>query len=83
MNDSESLVVDRLVMEHCNKYVYLGSVFTSDGVISSAVQATAIMRICHVLKFVSFIRKHNDIACVEKASIQGSPHVITCIRCES
>lgn len=69
VNDSEPLVVDGLVVEHCDKYVYLGSMFTSDGSTSSAVRAHANTRMPHVLKFVSFIRKNNDIPFVAKRRV--------------
>ena len=41
VGDSEELVVNGLVVEHCQMYVYLGSPFTSDGSVSSAVTAHA------------------------------------------
>lgn len=59
--DSEPLVVDDLKVEHCDLYVYLGSPFSSDGSISSAVRAHARAKMPHVLKFVSFVNKNNDI----------------------
>lgn len=52
MNDS--------VIEHCMNYTYLGSLFTSDGSVSSAVEVHAREKMCHALKFVSFLGKKND-----------------------
>ena len=59
--DFEPLVVNQLVVERCDMYVYLGSPFTSDGSTSSAVKAHANAKMPHVLKFVSFISKNNDV----------------------
>ena len=50
-----------LVVEHCDTYVYLGSPFTSDGSVSSAIKAHARLKMPHVLKFVSFIGKNNNV----------------------
>ncbi len=44
----------------CDRYTYLGSVFTSDGSITSAIAAHAQTRMCHILKFSSFIKKNTD-----------------------
>ncbi len=59
--DSEALVAGELRVERCDSYVYLGFIFTSDGSVSSAVKAHANAKIPHVLKFVSFINKNNDV----------------------
>ena len=50
--EKESIRVDDLVVEWCDKYVYLGSPFTADGSVSSVVRAHATAKIPHVLKFV-------------------------------
>lgn len=60
-DDVEPLLVNDIIVEHCNMYVYLGSPFTSDGSVSSAVKAHATLKMPHVLKFVSFIKKNDDI----------------------
>lgn len=59
--EKESLCVDDLVVEWCDNYVYLGSPFTADGSVSSVVRAHATAKIPHALKFVSFLKKNNDI----------------------
>lgn len=59
--DSTALVAGELRVEHCDSYVYLCSTFTCDGSMSSAVKASANTKIPHVLKFVSFVNKNNDV----------------------
>ena len=82
--DAEPLVVGSLVVEHCDKYVYLGSPFTSDGSVSSAVKTQATLKMPHVLKFVSFIKKNNDIPFVVKKRVFDAALMSTLIYgCES
>lgn len=44
-------------VEWCDKYTYQGSPFTVDGCASSAVKTYATLKVVHVLKYVSFIKK--------------------------
>ena len=67
--DLEALIVNELVVEHCEMYIYLGSPFTSDGSVSSAVKVHANIKMSHVLKFVSFISKNNDVPFVVKKRV--------------
>ena len=67
--DMQPLEMQGMVVEHCNMYVYLGSPFTSDGATSSAVKIQANMKMPHVLKFVSFIKKNNDIPYIVKKRV--------------
>ncbi len=67
--DTEPLRVNGLVIDDCLSYQYLGSPFTSDGSVSSAVKIQAKEKICHVLKFVSFLRKNNDIPFVVRRRV--------------
>ena len=62
-------MVGGLKVEWCSTYTYLGSPFTSDGCVSSAVKEHAMMKMCHVLKFVSFVNKNNDIPFVVKRRV--------------
>lgn len=48
VNGSEALVVNGLTVEHCQTYVYLRSLFTSDGSVSSTVSVHANTK-CHML----------------------------------
>lgn len=64
--DAEALRVGDLNFEACDKNIYLGSPFTADGSPLSAVKGNAMSKMPHVLKFVSFTRKNNDIPFVVK-----------------
>lgn len=82
--DPGPLIVNDLVVEQCSKYVYLGSVFTSDGSTSSAVKEHAASRMPHVLKFVSFISKNNDIPFIVKKRVFEAALMSTLVYgCES
>ncbi len=61
LEDKTSFVVGDMVVEWCEKYVYLGSVFTCDGSVSAAIAEHAQGKTAHVLKFVSFRRKNRDV----------------------
>lgn len=56
-------------VEHCDSYMYLGSPFTCDGSVSSAVKVHAKNKLCHVLKFISFLKKNNDIPFIVKRRV--------------
>ena len=55
--DKESIAIHSLVIKHCHIYTYLGSPFTSDGSISSAIKVHAQEKMAHFHKFISFIEK--------------------------
>ena len=67
--EAEPLRVGELVISSCISYVYLGSPFASDGSISSAVKLHAKNKLCQVLKFVSFVKKNNDIPFIVKRRV--------------
>lgn len=67
--DRESLRLDGLVVEPCKQYVYLGSPFMCDRSASSAVKAHARTKMSHVNKFVSFLKKNNDVPFIVKRRI--------------
>lgn len=74
--DKEALVSDGLVVEHCDTYVYLGSPFTIDGSVSSAIRAHARSKLPRVLKFVSFKNKNNDVPFAVKKRVFDVIHSI-------
>ncbi len=82
--DSEPLVLNQLVVPHCNTYIYLGSPFTSDGSTSSAVKVHADLKMPHVLKFISFISKNIDVPFYVKKKVFEAALMSTLVYgCES
>ena len=67
--DEEPIRVNGLTISHCSVYVYLGSPFTSDGSVSSALKAHAKAKLSHVIKFVSFVKKNNDVPYIVKRRV--------------
>lgn len=59
--DRESIIVDDLVVHWCDMYIYLGSPFTPEGSVSSAVKAQAERKMKDINKFISFVKKNNDV----------------------
>ncbi len=59
--DRRPFILNGFSVKWCDTYVYLGSAFTSDGNPSSAVVEHARLKTCHLLKFISFIKKNRDI----------------------
>ena len=82
--ESRPLQVNELTIDSCVKYVYLGSPFTSDGSTSTSIKEHANMKMCHVLKFVSFLKKNNDVTYTIKKRIFDAAFVSTILYgCES
>ncbi len=81
IEDKETVRIGDLKVEPCSQYMYLGSPFTADGSVSSSVKAHATAKMAHVTKFISFLKKNNDIpfhvkkrvfeACVMSAILYG------------
>lgn len=69
---SESLSVDDKRIEYCSTCIYLGSPFKCDGSVSSAVRIHAREKMCHVLKFVSFLKNNNGIPFVVKRRVSDA-----------
>ena len=67
--DADTIHVNNLAIEHCSGYNYLGSSFTNDGSVSSAVKAHSTAKLCHVLKYVSFVTKNNDLPFIVKRRV--------------
>ena len=68
-SDKEPIAVQSLVIKHCDIYTYLGSPFTSDGSISSAIKVHAQEKMAHFHKFISFIEKNNDLPFIIKKRV--------------
>ena len=56
--DRRPLAVGDLV-EHCEKYIYLGSPFTADGSLATVIKAHIQEKMCHFYKFIGFLNKNN------------------------
>ena len=57
------------IISYCNQYVYLGSPFPDDGSPSTAIKLHGNNKMCHVLKFISFVNRNNDIPFVVKKKV--------------
>ena len=57
------------VINYCNHYIYLGSPFTDDGSPSTAIRLHADNKMCHTLKFISFVNRNNDVPFIVKKKI--------------
>ena len=67
--DRDSITVNRISINHCDTYTYLGSPFTSDGSLSTAVKVHAQERMVHFHKFIAFINKNYDLPFVIKKRV--------------
>ena len=57
----QPIIIDNIEVNICSKHVYLGSISTSGGSVSDNINSHADSKVCHILKFISFIKKNNDI----------------------
>ncbi|XP_063888609.1 uncharacterized protein LOC135115608 [Scylla paramamosain] len=73
--DKENITSENNVISCCDHYIYLGSPFTDDGSPSttSTIKLHANMKMCHTLKFISFINKNNDVPFIAKKKIFDAP----------
>ncbi len=76
-SDVEPLHVDGLIIVPCSMYVYLGSPFISDGSVSSAIRVHARTKLNQIIKFVTFIKKNNDVPFVVKRRVFDAALVFT------
>ena len=67
--DLAPIYINDMAIERCNCYVYLGSPFTCDGAVNSSVKEHAKSKLCHVIKFVSYIKKNNDVPFIVKRRV--------------
>ena len=57
--DKMNIVSNNLVIKICEFYIYLGAVFSATGKISPSLEKHAEEKYCHILKFVSFVKKNS------------------------
>ncbi len=82
--DAEPLHMDGLIIAPCSMYVYLRSPFTSDSSVSSAIRVHARTKLNQIIKFVTFIKKNNDVPFVVKRRVFDAALVSTLLYgCES
>ena len=55
--DKQPIFVSNLSIRHCDTYIYLGSPFTSDGSLSSAVKSHVQEKMAHFHKFSVFLKE--------------------------
>ena len=68
-DDMAPLEVDGTTISNCDAYTYLGSVFTQDGSIPTAVRRHCKAKISHVLKYEAFVRKNAEMPFPVKKSV--------------
>ena len=67
--DRETIIYNDNIITYCKQYIYLGSPFTDDGNPSTAIRIQANNKMCHALKFISFINRNNDVPFIIKKKI--------------
>ena len=67
--DKDCIIYNDNSISYCKQYIYLGSPFTDDGNPSTAIKIHANNKMCHALKFISFVNKNNDVQFTVKKKI--------------
>jgi len=67
--DKQPIVVNNLSICHCDTYIYLGSPFTSDGTLSTAVKSHVQEKMAHFHKFIAFLDKNRDLPFIIKKRV--------------
>ena len=82
--DKKPFVYNNNIINYTNQYIYLGSPFTDDGSPSTAIKVHANNKMCHALKFISFVNKNNDIPFTIKKKVFDAALMTTMLYgCES
>ena len=74
--DKEPMIIDNLKVEWCNRYVYLGFPFTSDGSVFSIIKAHAERKIKVIRKFIYFVKINNDLPFLVKKTCIWCMHYV-------
>ena len=73
-----------IVIEHCEKYTYLGSIFTADGSMNTVLTEHVKDKLKHLLKLIAFFQKNNDFTFYVKRKILEAAFLPTLLYgCES
>ena len=67
--DKHPIFVNRIAIKHCDTYTYLGSPFTSDGLLSSVVKFHVQEKMAHFHKFLAFLDKNFELPFIIKKRI--------------
>ena len=67
--DRQPMSSNNLTIKHCDKYIYLGSPFTADGSLATAIKTHTQEKMAHFNKFVSFLHKNNHLPFVIKKRV--------------
>ena len=82
--DKRHFDIAGVIIEHCSKYVYLGSVFTSDGSTKSAIEEHYQLKVKHLHKLVNFLMKNKDFPfCVKRKVVEAAFNAAILYGCES
>ena len=82
--DKRDIVIDEMCIKRCSHYVYLGSPFSDAGSTSDSIKDNANIKMCQVLKYVSFCQKNNDVPFLIKRRIFDACLISTLLYgCES
>ena len=82
--DKEPIELNGNIIDYCKQYIYLGSPFTEDGSPSTAIKIHANNKMCHVLKFIYFVNRNNDVPFMIKNKIFDAALMSTILYgCES
>ena len=82
--DRRPVASGNIIVEHTQRYVYLGAVFTDDGKLATALQSHCDDKRKHVLKFMSFVQKNAEFPfCVKKKVLDAALLSSVLYSCES
>lgn len=68
-NDRQPLMLGDNMIEHCNKYNYLGCIFTADGKTKSTVKEHVLDKMKHFNKLVMFLKTNKDLPFIAKKKV--------------
>ena len=67
--DRQPIPFQNILITHCFKYVYLGSIFTSDGNLSSMLLEHVKAKRKHLNKFIIFVKSNPDMPFIVKRKV--------------
>ena len=68
-DDRQPIPLQNILITHCWKYVYLGSIFTSDGNLSSMLLEHVKAKRKHLNKFIIFVKSNPDMPFIVKRKV--------------